>query len=78
MIATIDAAGRVVLPKPLRDALGLDAGSSVDITFYGSGLHLVPHGRTARLVEENGLLVATGDAEIDDDVVRALIESGRR
>ena len=78
MKATVDAAGRVVLPKPLRDALGLETGASVDITFYGSGLHLVPHGRTARLVEEDGLLVATGDGEIDDEVVRALVESGRR
>jgi len=78
MKATVDAAGRVVLPKPLRDALGLGAGATVDISFYGSGLHLVPHGRTARLVDENGLLVATGDAEIDDEVVRSLIESGRR
>ena len=78
MKATVDAAGRVVLPKPLRDALGLEAGASVDITFYGSGLHLVPHGRTARLVKEDGLLVATGDGKIDDEVVRALIESGRR
>jgi AbrB family looped-hinge helix DNA binding protein len=78
MRATVDAAGRVVIPKPLRDALGIEAGASVDISFYGSGLHLVPHGRTARLVEENGLLVATGDGEIDDEVVRALIESGRR
>jgi AbrB family looped-hinge helix DNA binding protein len=78
MKATVDSAGRVVLPKPLRDALGLDAGATVDISFYGSGLHLVPHGRTARLVEEHGLLVATGETEIDDEVVRSLIESGRR
>ena len=78
MRATVDSAGRVVLPKPLRDALGLEAGSTVDISFYGSGLHLVPDGRTARLVEEDGVLVATGEAEIDDDVVQSLVDAGRR
>jgi hypothetical protein len=29
----------------------------VDVSFYGAGLQLVPHGRGARLVEENGKLV---------------------
>jgi len=52
MQAEIDAVGGVVVPKPLRDALGLSAGSTVDISRYGPGLQLVPAGRTARLVEE--------------------------
>jgi AbrB family looped-hinge helix DNA binding protein len=75
---SIDAAGRVVVPKALRDALGLAPGSTLDISRYGAGLQLVPAGRTARLVDEAGALVATGDAEIDDDDVFALIDAGRR
>lgn len=78
MEAIIDSVGRVVVPKPLRDALGLRAGSTVDISFYGAGIQLVPTGRTARLVEEAGVLVATGDTVIDDDVVFGLIDTGRR
>lgn len=78
MEATIDSVGRIVVPKPLRDALGLRAGSTVDISRYGDGLQLVPTGRTARLVEEAGVLVATGDISIDDEVVFGLIDSGRR
>ncbi len=31
MRSTIDAAGRIVVPKPLRDALGLKSGQSLDI-----------------------------------------------
>lgn len=35
MQTTIDAAGRVVIPKAMRDALGLTAGVAVDITVDG-------------------------------------------
>ena len=77
MDAVIDQGGRVVLPKPLRDALGLLPGTKVDITPYGAGLQIVPAGRTARLVEEDGVLVAAGDTPVDDDVVFALIDAGR-
>jgi AbrB family looped-hinge helix DNA binding protein len=75
---SIDSVGRIVVPKPLRDALGLTPGSIVDISRYGAGLALLPAGRTAVLVEEDGVLVATGETTIDDAVVFGLIDSGRR
>ncbi len=78
MEATIDSVGRIVVPKPLRDALGLTPGSTVDISRYGAGLQLVPTGRTARLVDESGALVAAGDTAISDEVVFGLIDAGRR
>lgn len=78
MESTVDSVGRVVVPKAFRDALGLAPGTKVDISRYGSGLQLVPAGRTARLVEEAGVLVATGETTIDDDVVFHLIDSARR
>jgi AbrB family looped-hinge helix DNA binding protein len=75
---SIDSVGRIVVPKVLRDALGLTPGSTVDISRYGGGLQLIPTGRSARLVEESGVLVATGDTRIDDEDVFALIDAGRR
>ena len=66
------------MPKALRDALGLAPGSSLDISRCGAGLQLVPSGRTARLVDESGVLVATGDTELDDHDLFALIDAGRR
>ncbi len=78
MKTTIDSVGRIVVPKPLRDALGLTPGSTVDISRYGAGIQLLPAGRTARLVEESGALVATGESTIDDDDVFGLIDAGRR
>jgi AbrB family looped-hinge helix DNA binding protein len=78
MQTSMDSVGRIVVPKPLRDALGLTAGSIVDITRYGAGLQLIPAGRSARLVDESGVLVVTGDTTIDDDDVFGLIDLGRR
>jgi AbrB family looped-hinge helix DNA binding protein len=78
METTMDSVGRIVVPKPLRDALGLVAGSTVDISRYGAALQLVPAGRTARLVDEDGAMVASGDTKIDDDDVFGLIDQGRR
>jgi AbrB family looped-hinge helix DNA binding protein len=74
---TIDAAGRIVVPKALREALALTPGTTLDISRYGSGLQVVPSGRTARLVEENGVPVATGETAIDDETVFGLIDAGR-
>src|SRR5215470_6453700 len=78
MEAVIDQAGRIVLPKPIRDALGLLPGTKVDISPYGAGAQVVPAGRTARLVEEDGVLVSAGDTPVDDGVVFALIDAGRK
>lgn len=74
----MDSGGRLLVPKALREALGLSAGARVDISRYGAGLQVVPTGRTARLLDEDGVLVATGDTAIDDDDVFALIDAGRR
>ena len=78
MKARVDAVGRIVVPKPLREAVGLTPGSTVDVSRYGAGLQIIPAGRVARLVEEDGALVVTGDTTIDDDDVFTLIDSGRR
>lgn len=78
MEAVIDHAGRIVLPKPIRDALGLLPGTRVDVSPYGAGAQIVPAGRTARLVEEDGVLVAAGETPVGDDVLFALIDAGRK
>ena len=44
MEAVIDQAGRILLPKAIRDALGLLPGTKVDISPYGAGVSLFPRG----------------------------------
>lgn len=77
MRTTIDKAGRVVIPRALRDAVGLVPGE-VEIELDGAGLHLEPVG-TAQLVERDGLLLV-GDTGvvIDDDTVQRLRDADQR
>ena len=78
MEVTIDAFGRVVIPQPLRDALGLTPGAVVDVSRCGPGLPLVPVRQTARLAEGDGGLVAESSTEVTDEVVLDLLDAGRR
>lgn len=78
MKTTIDSAGRLVIPKALRDRLGLTAGSTVDVSPYGAGLQLVAVSRTARLRTVRGAVVADSETAITDDDVFALLDAGRR
>jgi len=78
MEAVVDQAGRIVLPKYIRDALGLLPGTRVDISPYGAGVQVIPAGRTARLTEENGVLVSVGETPVDDDILFSLIDAGRK
>jgi AbrB family looped-hinge helix DNA binding protein len=78
MEAVIDQAGRLLVPKAFRDALGLRPGTTVDVSPYGAGLQIIAAGRTARLEEEDGVLIAGSDTAIDDDTVFSLIDAARR
>lgn len=78
MEATLDSVGRIVVPKPLRDALALRTGARVDVSLYGIGIQIIPAGRTARLEEIDGRLVAVSDTPVTDDDVLSLIDAGRK
>ena len=76
MRTTIDKAGRVVIPKPIRDALGLVAGTEVDIEIDGAAIRIDgPPADESKLVEIDGRLVIrpTGDPT-PADIVRRLRE----
>lgn len=77
MKTTIDSAGRLVVPKVLRDRLGLTPGSTVDVSLYGAGLQLVAVGRTARVRTVRGALVAESETVITDEDVFALLDADR-
>ena len=77
MRTTIDKAGRLVVPRALRDRIGLVAGGEVDIEVDGAGLRIEPVAGS-ELEEIDGLLIITGTGiSIDDSMVRKLIDDDR-
>jgi len=54
---TIDGAGRVVIPKPLRDELDLAPGDTLELETAGESITLRPTRGTAPLTKEKGVWV---------------------
>lgn len=81
MRTAIDAAGRVVIPKALRDALGLKAGQPLEIAERDGRLEIVPAPTPMKLVDEGDGAVAVAEADMPEltaDLVRATLEQTRR
>ena len=54
---TIDKAGRVVIPKPLREELHLEPGDSLNMESAGEQITLRPVRGTGPLTKEHGVWV---------------------
>ncbi|MGH3429154.1 MAG: AbrB/MazE/SpoVT family DNA-binding domain-containing protein [Mycobacteriales bacterium] len=82
MQTTIDKAGRVVIPKRLRDRLGLQNGATITIDDAGDHVEIRPANViTPRLTEQDGLMTFIAGAEappLTDEDVRQLVEENRR
>lgn len=57
MRSTLDKAGRVVLPKPLRDELHLEPGDALEIEASGEDITLRPVRGQAQLRKKHGVWV---------------------
>lgn len=81
MRTAIDGAGRVVIPKALRDALGLTPGQPLDIISRDGRLEIAPEPTPMRLVDDGEGVVAVTDVDIPPltvDLVRETLEQVRR
>ena len=81
MQTTIDAAGRVVIPKSIRDSLGLTGGQTIEIRERDGAVEIEPAATPMRLEKRGGHLVAVPEHELPvlrDALVRATLERIRR
>jgi AbrB family looped-hinge helix DNA binding protein len=60
MHVKIDKAGRIVLPKPMRDRFRLRQGSDLEIEERPEGLLLKPVDQRPSMVQKNGVWVHLG------------------
>jgi AbrB family looped-hinge helix DNA binding protein len=79
MRTTIDAAGRLVVPKALREELGFAPGSELELTAVDGRLEVAAPTRVRVEDGPHGVRFAADDAgALSTEQVRALLERGRR
>jgi AbrB family looped-hinge helix DNA binding protein len=82
MRTTIDRAGRLVVPKAFREALGLQGGAEVEIVLVDGRIEIEPTPAEIRLERAaDGHLVAVADREmpvLTAERVRSVLEQVRR
>lgn len=81
MRSAIDSAGRVVIPKALRDRLGLRGGRPVEIRERDGLIEIEPAATPMSLVKRGGRTAAVPDEKLPaltDEIVREALERTRR
>jgi AbrB family looped-hinge helix DNA binding protein len=75
----IDKAGRVVLPKPLRDQFNLLPGDKLRLSVEGNGFRLEPTDAVGEFIKKGSVLVFTGhfSEPITTEKVNELINAER-
>jgi len=58
MRTTMDHAGRVVIPKAIRDSAGLAPGGELEIEYREGRVEIEPVSKPVRLVRKSGVLIA--------------------
>jgi AbrB family looped-hinge helix DNA binding protein len=78
MQVTIDGAGRIVVPKQLRQELGLSQGTILEIELVDGQLELSTTHEPAVVAEgPNGPVVARTGTPVSDADVRRVLEATR-
>lgn len=73
----IDKAGRVVIPKPLREALHLEPGDALEMDSVGEQITLRPVRGARPLTKENGVWVFHSGQPLSASATDNMLESIR-
>jgi AbrB family looped-hinge helix DNA binding protein len=66
MLVTIDAAGRLVIPKALRDEAGIRPGSPLEVRYRDGRIEIEVAPLEVALVEEGNVVVARARGKVPD------------
>ncbi|HEX3434785.1 MAG TPA: AbrB/MazE/SpoVT family DNA-binding domain-containing protein [Solirubrobacteraceae bacterium] len=80
MRVAIDGVGRIVIPKPMRDALGVDGPTELELTERDGALELTVPYIKAHLEDRDGFTVIVPDEPVPTlttEMVREEIERSR-
>jgi AbrB family looped-hinge helix DNA binding protein len=81
MRVAIDGVGRIVIPKPMRDLLGIDGPTELELTERDGALELTVPYIKAHLEDRDGFTVIVPDEPVPTlttEMVREEIERSRR
>lgn len=81
MRVAIDAVGRIVIPKPMREELGIDGPTELELTERDGALELTVPYIKAHLEDRDGFTVIVPDQPVPTlttEMVREEIERSRR
>ena len=74
---TLDRAGRVVLPKSLRDELHVSPGDTLDLSVQGDEVTLRPRRSSSPLQKKQGVWVFSAGKPMASDETAAALRSVR-
>ena len=74
---TLDKAGRIVLPKPLRDELRLEAGDTLEIESSNDVITLRPTRGHAQLRKKHGVWVYRSGEPLSQETVDKSVQEVR-
>jgi AbrB family looped-hinge helix DNA binding protein len=77
MKATLDASGRLVIPKEIRRLAGLRPGMSLDVRWQDGRIEIEPVAAPVRLVQKGRFLVAVHDPAVGE-ITAELVEATRQ
>jgi AbrB family looped-hinge helix DNA binding protein len=79
VLVPIDLAGRIVLPKDVREELAIKPGDVLRVSIHGSGVTLTPNKEITGLVRKGKALVfsTAGEAVLSAEAVEELLAGER-
>ena len=79
LLVPMDQAGRIVLPKVVRQELALEPGDALEVSIHGASVTLTPNKETVGFVRKGQALVfsTAGEDTLSPAAVSRILEENR-